>query len=293
MTTPLAFLRQDTPPYGVTQQVAPLVRRITCRNPGPMTCDGTGTFIVGQGQVAVIDPGPEDATHLAALLEAVRGETVTHIVVTHTHRDHSPLSRALKAATGAPIVGCTPHRTPPAEGGEGADQAHAPDQAMAEGDTITGPGWTLRAVETPGHTANHLCFAFPEGDMVFSGDMVMGWSTTVVSPPDGNMAAYCASLEKLRARTERLFVPAHGPAIPSPAAWCAALLRHRLEREAEVLGALSAAPAVIPDLVAQLYPAIDPRVRGAAGRSVLAHLEKLAAEGRARREGEAWHRANP
>ena len=288
MTAPLAFLREPPPPYGAVEPVAPLVRRITCRNPGPMTCHGTGTLIIGRGRVAVIDPGPEDAAHLAALLAALRAETVTHIVVTHTHRDHSPLARALKAATGAPIVGCTAHRTPPAEGGEGADHAYAPDQALADGEAVGGPGWTLRAIATPSHTANHLCFAFPEGAMLFSGDTVMGWNTTVVSPPDGSMSAYCASLAALARRHEPLFVPAHGPAIATPAAWCAALLRHRLEREAEVLAALGEAPAAVPDLVGRIYRDIDPRVRGAAGRSVLAHLEKLEAEGRARRDGEGW-----
>lgn len=271
--------------------VAPLVRRVTCRNPGPMTFHGTGTFIVGEREVAVIDPGPQDEAHLAALLAALDGTTVSHIVVTHTHRDHSPLARRLAAATGAPIVGCTRHRTPPAEGGEGADFDHAPDQVLEEGDAIAGPGWTLRALATPGHTANHLCFAFPEQDILFSGDTVMGWSTTVVSPPDGNMAAYCASLARLARRGEQKFLPAHGPAVERPQEWCAALLRHRLEREAQVLGALADGPATIAALVARIYPEIDPRVQGAAARSVLAHLQKLAAEGRVQDDGDLWRLA--
>jgi glyoxylase-like metal-dependent hydrolase (beta-lactamase superfamily II) len=269
-------------------QVAPQVRRVTCRNPGPMTFHGTGTFIVGQGEVAVIDPGPADDAHLAALLAVLGAEQVTHIVVTHTHRDHSPLSRALQQATGAPIVGCTKHRTPASEGGEGADFDHAPDQVLEDGAAIAGPGWTLRAVATPGHTANHLCFACPEQDILFSGDMVMGWSTTVVSPPDGSMAAYCDSLARLAQRQESRFFPAHGPAIDQPREWCSALLRHRLAREGQVLAALGEGPATIAALVARLYPDIDPRVRGAAGRSVLAHLEKLVAEGRARGEADSW-----
>lgn len=258
-----------------------------------MTFHGTGTFIVGRGRVAVIDPGPEESAHLAALTAALAGETVEAIVVTHTHRDHSPLARALRAATGAPIVGCAPHATPPAEGGEGADFAHAPDRALADGESLAGPGWTLVALATPGHCANHLCFAFPEAALLFSGDTVMRWSTTVVSPPDGSMAAYFDSLARLAARTERRFLPAHGPAVEDPQAWCRALLAHRRAREAELLAALEDAPCDVAALVARLYPDIPETVRRAAGRSVLAHLEKLAAEGRARAEGEAWRALEP
>ncbi|MCC7283238.1 MAG: MBL fold metallo-hydrolase [Acetobacteraceae bacterium] len=258
-----------------------------------MTFHGTGTFIVGEGRVAVIDPGPPDEAHLAALLGALRGESVTHIVVTHTHRDHSPLARALKEATGAPIVGCGRHRTPPAEGGEGADYDHAPDQVLEEGEAIAGPGWTLGAVATPGHTANHLCFAFAQQGLLFSGDVVMGWSTTVVSPPDGNMAAYCASLARLAGRAERWFLPTHGPAVTDPPSWCAALLRHRLAREAQILGALADAPATLATLVGRIYPDIAPNLRRPATRSTLAHLEKLVEDGRVRGEGEAWRLRRP
>lgn len=289
--TPLAFLREGPPAYGKVLPVAPLVRRIVCRNPGPMTYHGTATHIVGQRRVAVIDPGPDDATHLAALEAALVAARVSHIVVTHTHRDHSPLARALQRATGAPIVGCGPHRTPPAEGGEGADHDHAPDHVLADGEAISGPGWTLTAVATPGHTANHLCFALAEADLLFSGDTVMGWSTTVVSPPDGDMAAYCESLAKLGRRPERLFVPAHGPPVGAPAAWCAALLRHRLERESAILAALTEAPATVEALVARLYAAVPAAVRPAAGRSVLAHLRKLEREGRARSGDGTWRPA--
>lgn len=277
----------------MVEDVAPRVRRITCRNPGPMTFHGTGTFIVGRGAVAVIDPGPQDEPHLSALRAALAGETVAAIVVTHTHRDHSPLARALAAETGAPIVGCGPHATPPAEGGEGADFDHAPDRALGDGEAISGPGWTLVALATPGHCANHLCFAMPEARLLFSGDTVMGWSTTVVSPPDGSMAAYFASLDRLSARPEARFLPAHGPAVEAPQAWCRALLAHRRAREAEVLAALADAPRDVAGLVALLYPAIPETVRRAAGRSVLAHLEKLAAEGRARAQDGAWRAAAP
>jgi hydroxyacylglutathione hydrolase len=253
-----------------------------------MTFTGTGTFLVGDRRVAVIDPGPDDAAHLAALLRALDGASVSHIVVTHTHRDHSPLSRALRDATGAPIVGCALHATPAAEGGEGADHDHAPDHVLADDDAIGGRGWTLRAVASPGHTANHLCFALPEANLLFSGDAVMAWNTTVVSPPDGSMAAYCATLQRLAARAEARFVPAHGPVVEDPASWCAALLRHRLAREAQVLAALSDRPVKVDDLVATIYPGLDPRVVRAAQRSVLAHLEKLAAEGRARSAAGGW-----
>lgn len=253
-----------------------------------MTFHGTGTFIVGQGRVAVIDPGPPDTAHLEALLAALRGETLTHIVVTHTHRDHSPLARPLARASGAPIVGCAAHATPAGEGGEGADLDHRPDRVMVDGESISGPGWTLQAVATPGHAANHLCFAFPEANLLFSGDTVMGWSTTVVSPPDGNMAAYCASLSRLARRGEALFLPTHGPGVEAPQAWCAALLRHRLAREAQILAALAAGPATVQALVAQLYPDIPAKLWPAAARSVLAHLEKLASEGRVRPAGDLW-----
>jgi glyoxylase-like metal-dependent hydrolase (beta-lactamase superfamily II) len=282
------FARAHDPRHGEAVDVAPGVRRITCRNPGPMTFHGTGTLIVGQRHVAVIDPGPDDPEHLAALLSVLDGATVTHIVVTHTHRDHSPLARALRQVTGAPIVGCAAHATPAAEGGEGADHDHAPDQAMAEGDAIEGPGWTLRAIATPGHTANHLCFAFDEQNILFSGDTVMAWSTTVVSPPDGNMAAYCESLSRLSRRDERRFLPTHGPAVEDPQGWCAELLRHRLEREREILAALKEGVGTVPALVARIYAGIDPRVQGAAARSVLAHLEKLVSEGRAANYAEFW-----
>jgi glyoxylase-like metal-dependent hydrolase (beta-lactamase superfamily II) len=250
-----------------------------------MTASGTGTFIVGDRTVAVIDPGPPDDAHLAALLRALDGCTLTHIVVTHTHRDHSPLARALKAATGAPIVGCAPHAEAAADG---ADHDHAPDQVLGDGEAISGPGWSLRALATPGHTANHLAFALPQAGVLFSGDAVMAWNTTVVSPPDGDMAAYFATLSRLGAHGAARFLPTHGPAVEEPAGWCAALLAHRRAREAQVVSALGDAPVAVEALVATLYPGLDPRVRGAAARSVLAHLLKLSAEGRARMGEGGW-----
>jgi glyoxylase-like metal-dependent hydrolase (beta-lactamase superfamily II) len=287
MTT-LAFDTALDARHGEAVVLAPGLRRVTCNNPGPMTHLGTNTYIVGDGQVAVIDPGPDDRDHLAALLAALRGERVSHIVVTHTHRDHSPLARALAALSGAPIVGCAPHHTPPHAGGEGADHDHAPDRVLADGESLAGQGWTLRALHTPGHTANHLCFAWPEARLLFSGDTVMAWSTTVVSPPDGDMAALFASLRRLGAREEPRFFPGHGPPVADPKAWCAALLAHRQAREDAVLSALGAVPQTAVALVARVYPDVPEKLRGAAARSLLAHLVKLQAERRAREVEGGW-----
>ena len=268
--------------YGAAARASPLVRRVIARNPGPFTFHGTGTYIVGHGTVAVIDPGPALDSHVEALAAALDGETVSHILVTHTHVDHSPAAARLKALTGAPTFGYGPHgadRGVPVE--EGGDFDFTPDRAMRDGDTATGPGWTLRAVHTPGHTSNHLCFALAEENALFSGDHVMGWSTTVVSPPDGDMAAYMASLDKLRARADGLYYPTHGAPIANPGPFVKALAAHRRAREAQILRALGDGPETVPGLVRRLYAGLDPRLRGAAGRSVLAHLIHLADTGRA------------
>ena len=282
----LAFDLDFSAPAGACVEVSPLVRRIVAGNPGPMTFTGTCTYVVGRGRVAVIDPGPDSPEHLSALLAALAGETVTHVAVTHTHRDHSPGARALKAATGAAIVGCGPPR--PARGlavGEtdsmesAADRDHAPDRAMAEGDAVEGPGWRLEAVETPGHTANHLAFALPQERALFSGDHVMAWSTTVVGPPEGSMGDYMASLEKLRSRDERVYWPGHGGPVRDPQRFVRALAHHRRQREASILARLAAGDRTIPAIVAAIYQGIAPGLRGAAGLSVFAHLEDLVARG--------------
>jgi glyoxylase-like metal-dependent hydrolase (beta-lactamase superfamily II) len=289
MTIP--FLKDDTLPPGEVQQVAPGVRRVLCPNPGPFTFRGTNTWIVGEGlSVAVIDPGPVDADHLRAILAATQGERITHIIVSHTHRDHSPGVAALREATGATSFGFGPHMTPPDQGGEGGDHSFAPDVTLPDGGEVGGLGWSLRAIHTPGHCANHLCFALEGTGILFSADHVMSWSTTVVSPPDGDMAAYMASLARLRARDDRLFLPGHGPPLPDPQPFMAALAAHRLEREAMVLDALRAAGrATARDLVGAVYgPALDERLVPAAARSLLAHLVKLSAEGAARRDGDAF-----
>ena len=272
--------------YGAAEQVSPLVRRVTARNPGPFTFHGTGTYIVGRGTVAVIDPGPALDDHVAALAAALEGETASHILVTHTHLDHSPAAAALKALSGAPTYGYGPHG---ADRGvaveEGGDFDFSPDHALRDGDAVAGPGWTLRAVHTPGHTSNHLCFALEEESALFSGDHVMGWSTTVVSPPDGDMAAYMASLDRLRARSDSIYYPTHGAPIRRPAPFVKALAAHRRAREAQILRCLADGAGAVPAMVRTMYAGLDPRLRGAAGRSVLAHLLHLEQRGRAVRDG--------
>ncbi|MBC7985733.1 MAG: MBL fold metallo-hydrolase [Sphingomonadaceae bacterium] len=278
---------------GLTQELHPLVRRVLAPNPSAFTYTGTQTYIIGRGEVAVIDPGPDLAAHVEAILAATSGETMRHIVCTHTHRDHSPATRALQAATGAEIVGCAPLAL--SDDGPRADASfdedYAPDRVLREGERLRGPGWTLEAVATPGHTSNHLCYALVEAGALFTGDHVMGWSTTVVSPPDGDMAAYMASLDKLQARADAIYYPAHGEPVEAPARLVRGLIGHRRQREGQILRALDAGPGVIPDMVAQMYKGLDPRLTGAAGRSVLAHLIDLGARGLVEQDGEAWKKA--
>jgi glyoxylase-like metal-dependent hydrolase (beta-lactamase superfamily II) len=277
---------------GECMRVSPLVRRIVANNPGPITFTGTCSYIVGSGQVAIIDPGPEGAEHIEVLLDAVRGETVTHILVTHTHKDHSPAARAIKAATGARIVGCAPHRSArPLFSGEvntleaSSDKDYAPDQELGEGDVVEGPGWTLQALATPGHMANHLCFSLPEEKALFSGDHVMAWSTTVVAPPDGSMSEFMASLDKLKGREETLYWPGHGGPVQEPQRFVRALIHHRRQREASILNRLQAGDRKIPEIVAAIYQGLNPALLGAAGLSVFAHLEDLVAKGQAATDG--------
>ena len=277
-------------PTGKVETVGPLVRRVLAPNPSPFTYTGTQTYIVGRGEVAVIDPGPDATAHIDALLRALDGEKVAAIVCTHTHRDHSPAGRALQAATGAPIIGCAPvaldDEGPRAD--EAFDPHYSPDRVLEDGEKLSGPGWTLEAVATPGHTSNHLCFALPEEGALFSGDHVMGWSTTVVAPPDGDMAAYMASLDKLLTRDDRIYYPAHGPPIAPPRPHLEALIAHRREREKQVLAQLEAGQGRISAMVARMYAGLDPRLHGAAERSVLAHLLDLEARGLAARRAGQW-----
>jgi glyoxylase-like metal-dependent hydrolase (beta-lactamase superfamily II) len=281
----------DLPP-GRVEEVMPGVRALLVDNPGPFTFKGTLSYIIGKGRVAIIDPGPIDEAHIAALLDAVRGETVTHILVTHTHRDHSPAAARVKAATGAKTYAEGPHRAArPLHVGEAprleasADRDFHPDVALADGETVSGPGWALEAVTTPGHTANHMAFALKGAPVLFSGDHVMAWSTSIVAPPDGAMSDYMASLEKLRRRAETVYFPGHGGAVRDAPRFVQQYIAHRRAREASILERLAAGEADIPTLVRSIYLGLDPRLTKAAGLSVLAHLEDLTARGLVATEG--------
>src|SRR5256886_8385899 len=279
MAVDIPFRHEIAFEYGRLEPVAPGVRRIVAKNPGPFTFKGTGTYVVGEGEVAVIDPGPEVEEHVAALLASLAEEQVTHILVTHTHRDHSPAAKALKAATGAPSYGFGPHaggRRGEAGVEEGGDWDFAPDIVVTDGAEIAGGKRRFEAVHTPGHTSNHLCFALPDSGILFSGDHVMGWSTSVISPPDGDMAAYMASLEKLLDRRDAVYWPTHGPAITEPQTHVRAFIAHRRERESGILDCLSAGVGEIGEIIDRLYVGLQPGLRRAAGRSVHAHLIDLA-----------------
>jgi glyoxylase-like metal-dependent hydrolase (beta-lactamase superfamily II) len=282
MAVEIPFHRDFSFEYGRLETVARGVRRIVARNPSPFTFKGTGTYVVGSGEVAVIDPGPDLAEHVAALIAGLAGERVTHILITHTHRDHSPAARALQGATGAPTYGFGPHMggrsgEPGAE--EGGDWDFVPDVVLRDGDQIDGAGWRLEAVHTPGHTSNHLCFALPDRGILFSGDHVMGWSTSVIAPPDGDMSAYLASLAKLLGRNDIVYWPTHGPAIDRPQSHVRAFIAHRREREAGILECLSVGLERIGGIVDRLYVGLQPALRRAAARSVHAHLIDLVRRG--------------
>jgi glyoxylase-like metal-dependent hydrolase (beta-lactamase superfamily II) len=271
---------------GVPEEIAPGVRRLLCNNPSPFTYKGTVSYLIGHGNVALIDPGPDDERHIAALLEAVRGETVTHIFVTHTHRDHSPAAKRIKAATGATIVAEGPHRAAralhvgePPRMEASADMEFRPDHALPDGAVVHGPGWIMEGVATPGHTANHMAYALRGSDFLFCGDHVMAWSTPVVAPPDGAMSDYMASLRKLAGRPETVYFPGHGGVVREAPAFVAHYIRHRQGREASILHRLQKGAADIPTLVRAIYIGLDPRLTGAAGMSVLAHLEDMVARG--------------
>jgi len=277
-------------PTGKVEQVAPLVRRVLAPNPSPFTFTGTQTYLIGTGDVAVIDPGPDLPEHVAAILAAVEGEEITAILCTHTHRDHSPASRPLAEATGAPIVGCAPLALE--DDGPRADAAfdfdYMPDRVLADGETLEGQDWSLRAVATPGHTSNHLCFELEGARDLFTGDHVMGWSTSVVAPPDGDMAAYMKSLQRLIARSDRRYYPAHGDPVEQPQRFVRHMAGHRKQRERQILTLLGEGEQPIPAMVGRMYVGLDPRLVGAAGRSVLAHLIDLRTRGLVADSGESW-----
>jgi len=299
MTDDIPFLKDMVFDYGAAEALSPMVRRVIAHNPTAFTFHGTGTYIVGRGKVAVIDPGPAYPKHLEALLRATEGEEVSHILVTHTHIDHSPLAAALKARSGAPTYGFGPHG-----GGrqdiqveEGGDYDFTPDHRLTDGDVVAGDGWTFSAVHTPGHTSNHLCFGLDEEKALFCGDHVMGWSTTVVSPPDGDMAAYMASLLKLLPRDDELYYPTHGPPVRDPHPFVEAYIGHRELREKQIFAHLAEGPKTIPEMVAAIYVDVPRNLHGPAARSVLAHLIHMVETGRVGSDGtpddgaRVYHRA--
>ena len=293
--TALAFDARFDPVIGKPETLSPLVRRVVCGNPGPFTFKGTNSYIVGRGRVAVIDPGPEDEVHLDALLAAVAGETVTHILVTHTHRDHSPLAERLAEATGAATYGFGPHGAGRAAraiaSGDitldaAGDHRFVPDHRLVHGDAVDGDGWTLEAVFTPGHCSNHMAFALREEAALFSGDHVMAWATSVIAPPDGNMADYFASLRTLIDRPQdRLYLPGHGPVRRQPRKFVRAFLTHRQMREQAILERIRRGERRISDIVRAVYSGLDPRLHSAAGLSTLAHVEHLIEQGSVATDG--------
>ncbi len=281
----LTFDRDFEVTPGEMIQVSPLVRRLLANNPSPYTFKGTSTFVVGKGQVAVIDPGPDDEAHLAALLEGLRGETVTHILVTHSHADHSPLTQKLQAATGAATYGFGAVTASP-EGGmrldASIDHRFAPGTRLADGDAVEGPGWTVEGIHTPGHMSNHMCFALRQEKALFAGDHVMAWATSVIAPPDGDMGQYFASLRKMLDRDDELYYPAHGPARRDPLSLVRGYLAHRRMREAAILSRVQQGARTVNDIVAAIYADVDPRLHGAAALSTRAHLDHLVEQGKLR-----------
>jgi glyoxylase-like metal-dependent hydrolase (beta-lactamase superfamily II) len=283
MAVQIPFVRDIKFEYGAPQEVSPLIRRVVAHNPSPFTYLGTGVYIIGRGEVAVIDPGPDQPGHLDVLLSAIGGEKVTHILVTHGHMDHSPMAGPLSRATGAPIFAAGGVMQAADHGVEveaGDDDAFAPDNIVEDGQFFAGPGWTLEAVFTPGHTSNHMCYALREENALFSGDHIMGWSTTVITPPDGDMGAYYASLNKVLDRNYDVLWPTHGPPVRAVRPFIEAYIAHRHDREAQILERLAAGQRHIADMVPIMYAAVDKRLYPAASHSVLAHLIHMVRAGR-------------
>jgi glyoxylase-like metal-dependent hydrolase (beta-lactamase superfamily II) len=291
----IPFIREFSAPYESETRVSPLIARVLTNNPGPFTFKGTGVYIVGDRDVAVIDPGPDDPAHVDALKRALAGRNVTHILVTHTHSDHSPAAKPLKEWSAAKTYAYGPHGSGKAEDGvkveEGGDRDFMPDVRVKDGDVIAGNGFTFECVYTPGHTSNHMCFALKEENALFTGDHVMGWSTTVVTPPDGDMAQYMASVKKLIARNDAILYPTHGAPVTDPKPFLAAYLEHRLDRERQILACIGGGVSTIPEMVARMYADVDKRLHPAASRSVLAHLIQLEQEGHVVNEGSRYRLA--
>ena len=280
-------------PYAKLEQLEPGIARVLAHNPSAFTYYGTQTYLIGEREVAVVDPGPDLPEHLDALVDAIAGRPIVAIMCTHTHRDHSPAARPLAERTGAKIIGCAPLALETV--GPRADAAfdgdYSPDRMLADGDSIEVDGEPAVAVATPGHTSNHLCFAYRRA--LLTGDHVMGWSTTVVVPPDGDMAAYMQSLDKLRQRDDRRYYPAHGPAVEKPQQYVRHLMGHRMQREQQILRLIGERARDIAGIVAEAYPGLDPRLVPAAGGSVFAHLVDLERRGRVVQDGERWTTAKP
>jgi glyoxylase-like metal-dependent hydrolase (beta-lactamase superfamily II) len=290
VSSTIPFSRDFDFEYGRIEQVAPMVRRIVARNPSRFTWHGTGTYVIGSGNVAVIDPGPDLAEHVDALLAALDGETITHLLVTHTHRDHSPACRSVQAASGARTYGFGRHGSGRIDRGmqveEGADDDFVPDVHLAHGDVVSGDGWSVECVHTPGHTSNHLCYQLREHKALFSGDHVMGWSTTIISPPDGDIASYLTSLELLLDRDDSCYWPTHGPCIRDPKPLVQALIAHRLERADEIRACLAEGVHAIADMVPRMYSDLPEAMYPAAARSVFSTLIYLIERGEVWCEGE-------
>ena len=287
----LRFDRDFAATPGEIVPVSPLIRRVLANNPSPFTFKGTSTFIVGSGKVAVIDPGPDDDAHLDALLRALRGETVSHILVTHSHSDHSPLAAKLKAATGARTCAFGAVAADHSTGlrlDSSIDHDFVPDVTLADGDMIEGQGWSLQSLFTPGHMSNHMCFALPEEQALFAGDHVMAWATSVIAPPDGDMGQYFASLRKLLDRDDTIYYPSHGPERRDPQPLVRGFLAHRRMREAAILARVEQGARSIDDIVAAIYADVDPRLHGAAALSTRAHLDHLVQQGKLRMHDEIF-----
>ena len=275
-------------PYAKLDPLEPGIARVLAHNPSAFTYTGTQSYLIGDREVAVIDPGPDLPEHIEALESAIGGRRVVAIMCTHTHRDHSPAAKPLADANGAPIIGCAPLalETVGPRADASFDGDYSPDLVLEDADSVTVDGRQIVAVTTPGHTSNHLCYAY-EGAL-FTGDHVMGWSTTVVVPPDGDMAEYMRSLDKLRQRDDRIYYPAHGAPVTNPQQYVRSLIGHRMQRERQILRLITERPRPIPDIVANAYPGLDPRLTPAAGGSVLAHLVDLERRGLVEHDGEQW-----
>jgi glyoxylase-like metal-dependent hydrolase (beta-lactamase superfamily II) len=275
-------------PYAKLEELEPGIARVLAHNPSAFTYYGTQTYLIGTEEVAVIDPGPDLPEHLDALEQAIGGRRIAAIMCTHTHRDHSPAARPLAERTGASIIGCAPLalETVGPRADASFDGDYAPDRVLQDGEQLDVDGGAVTAVATPGHTSNHLCFSYRGA--LFSGDHVMGWSTTVVVPPDGDMAAYMASLDKLRKRDDRIYYPAHGPPVTNPKQYVRHLVGHRMQREKQILSLVEKKSRPILDIVTNAYPGLDPRLTVAAGGSVLAHLLDLERRGLVQRQDERW-----